>query len=576
MRTPFGRYGGALAAVRPDDLLGRWCVADKSAAPASPERIDDVSSATPTAPARRTATWPGCGPAGRLPTHVPGATVNRLCGSGLEATIEASRAIAAGERGSSSPAAGVDEPSAPGWSMKPGHSRTNQTLYSTSSAGGREPRHGSRVDDLARGGRRDPRGPLSSRARTRTLRPASHRRRRPGPAMAMSGDDRRAGELDRDEPIRPDTTMERLARLRPAFRPSGTAGNSSPLNDGAAALLLASEDAPPGSGSRRWPGSSRGVHALDPRLYGVAPVGGTNRRRPRRQRLADLALVELNEAFAAQTLACRRVVGPDPEILNVNGGAVALGQSTSPSPHRHHARVGWWRRPRRRRGLVALHHVGHSDGGRGDGQRLPAVDRLSTGRARRQAVSQRDVSTGPPWSAGRGAWTRRSAIAADARPAAAAKPRRRTPPRSSAWWRRRHHDPSRRGHLAHRNCTTSWSAVNSTRRSSRACVVDGAPTRRVNHDLSGRSGNSSPIAPLRVLRMHATAWAAHTWASSLFRSSRRAVSSVNGGLGGPPRHSQGCQTGDRAARRNERGAAPRRSAPACSTVTGAMPSARRR
>jgi acetyl-CoA acetyltransferase family protein len=137
-------------------------------------------------------------------------------------------------------------------------------------------------------------------------------------------------ELERDEPIRSDSSLEKLARLRPAFRAEGTvtAGNASPLNDGAAALLLAGEDAVEATG--RDPLArivSRGLHAVDPPLYGIAPVEAANRALERAGiGWGDLELVELNEAFAAQALACiSRWPELDPEIVNVNGGAVALG-----------------------------------------------------------------------------------------------------------------------------------------------------------------------------------------------------------------------------------------------------------
>jgi acetyl-CoA acetyltransferase family protein len=137
-------------------------------------------------------------------------------------------------------------------------------------------------------------------------------------------------ELERDEPIRPDSSLESLARLRPAFRPDGTvtAGNASPLNDGAAALLLAGDDGLDAAG--RTPLArivSRGLHAVDPPLYGIAPVEAANRALERAGiGWGDLELVELNEAFAAQVLAClSEWPDLDPEIVNVNGGAVAIG-----------------------------------------------------------------------------------------------------------------------------------------------------------------------------------------------------------------------------------------------------------
>jgi acetyl-CoA acetyltransferase family protein len=137
-------------------------------------------------------------------------------------------------------------------------------------------------------------------------------------------------ELERDEPIRPDSSLEKLAKLRPAFRADGTvtAGNASPLNDGAAALLLADAEGVAATG--REPLArivSRGLHAVEPPIYGIAPVEAANRALERAGIGWDeLALVELNEAFAAQALACLSEWSElDPEIVNVNGGAVALG-----------------------------------------------------------------------------------------------------------------------------------------------------------------------------------------------------------------------------------------------------------
>jgi acetyl-CoA acetyltransferase family protein len=137
-------------------------------------------------------------------------------------------------------------------------------------------------------------------------------------------------ELERDETIRPDSAVEKLAKLRPVFREEGsvTAGNSSPLNDGAAAVLLADQEGAKAAG--REPMArvvSRGLHAVDPPLYGIAPVEAANKALERAGiGWGDLVLVELNEAFAAQSLAClSEWTELDPEIVNVNGGAVALG-----------------------------------------------------------------------------------------------------------------------------------------------------------------------------------------------------------------------------------------------------------
>jgi acetyl-CoA acetyltransferase family protein len=339
VRTPMGRYGGALAGVRPDDLAA--CVV-RSLAERSPaldlERIDDVffGNANGAGEENRDVARMATLLAG-LPTSAPGATVNRLCGSGLEAAVEASRAIAVGDA-SICIAGGVESMSRAPWvAMKPeqGYARADGTLVSTT-LGWRlvNPEMppewtvslGEGAEVLA------DRYGISRQAQDEfALR--SHRRAAEAwerGAYAQETVTVPGVELERDEPIRPDTTLERLAKLRPAFRPDGTvtAGNASPLNDGAAALLLAGEDALEATG--RAPLArivSRGLHAVDPPIYGIAPVEAANRALERAGiGWGDLALVELNEAFAAQTLAClAEWPDLDPEILNVNGGAVALG-----------------------------------------------------------------------------------------------------------------------------------------------------------------------------------------------------------------------------------------------------------
>jgi acetyl-CoA acetyltransferase family protein len=339
VRTPTGRHGGALAGVRPDDLAAHVLGALVERSPElDPAAIDDVFLGNSN----------GAGEENRnvarmaillaqLPTSVSGATVNRLCGSGLEAAVEASRAIAAGDA-SVCVAGGVESMSRAPWVMlKPdrGYARQNETLHNTT-LGWRmvNPRMpdqwsvslGEGAEILAE------RYQISREAQDEfALR--SHRR-------AAAAWDRGAfadevvqvpdAELERDEGIREDTSLEKLARLRPAFREDGsvTAGNSSPLNDGAAALLLADEGGAEAAG--REPLArivSRGVHAVDPPLYGIAPVEAAKRALERAGiGWSDLAVVELNEAFAAQTLACLADWPElDREIVNPNGGAVALG-----------------------------------------------------------------------------------------------------------------------------------------------------------------------------------------------------------------------------------------------------------
>jgi acetyl-CoA acetyltransferase family protein len=339
VRTPTGRYGGALAGVRPDDLAARVIGALIERSPAlDPERIDDVCFGNANGAGeenRDVARMAGL--LAGLPTSVPGATVNRLCGSGMEAAVGANRAIAVGDA-SICIAGGVESMSRAPWVvMKPeqGYARTDQTLVSTT-LGWRlvnpEMPEGWTVS-LGEGAEiladryevsRDAQDEFALRSHERA---ASAWERGAYAAETVAVPD---VELERDEPIRSDSSLEKLARLRPAFRPDGTvtAGNASPLNDGAAALLLADEDGVRATG--REPLArivSRGLHAVDPPLYGIAPVEAANRALERAGiGWGDLALVELNEAFAAQALAClSQWPDLDPEIVNVNGGAVALG-----------------------------------------------------------------------------------------------------------------------------------------------------------------------------------------------------------------------------------------------------------
>ena len=339
VRTPTGRYGGALAGVRPDDLAARVVGALLERNPGlDPERIDDVyfGNANGAGEDNRDVARMAALLA-RLPTSVPGATVNRLCGSGMEATIEANRAIAVGDA-SICISGGVESMSRAPWVvMKPErpYPRTDATLVSTT-LGWRlvnpaMPKEwtvslGDGAEILAE------RYEISRAAQDQFAVKSHHR----AAAAWERGDyaeetvEVPGVELERDEPIRPDTSVEKLAELKPAFRQDGsvTAGNSSPLNDGAAALLLANEDGVRAMGARPLARIvSRGLHAVDPPVYGIAPVEAANRALERAGiGFGDLRAVELNEAFAAQALACLSQWHElDPELVNVNGGAVALG-----------------------------------------------------------------------------------------------------------------------------------------------------------------------------------------------------------------------------------------------------------
>ena len=339
VRTPIGRYGGALAGQRPDDLAATAVRALVGRSPdLDPGRIDDVlfGDANGAGEDNRDVARMAVLLAG-LPTSVPGATVNRLCGSGLEAVIEASRAVALGDA-SVCVAGGVESMTRAPWVLlKPDGAfpRAHETLHSTTL--------GWRMVN--------PRMPaewtIALGEGAEVLADLYHITREAQDAFALGSHQRAAAawaagafahevvavdgvDLPRDEGIREDTTLERLAQLKPAFRPDGTvtAGNSSPLNDGAAAVLITDE-----AGARvagREPLArvvSRAVSAVEPPLFGIGPVEAA-RMALKRAGIGwgDLAVVELNEAFAAQSLACLAEWGElDPAVVNPQGGAIAIG-----------------------------------------------------------------------------------------------------------------------------------------------------------------------------------------------------------------------------------------------------------
>ncbi len=339
VRTPFGRYGGGLAGIRPDDLGAHVVRALLDRTPAlDPERIDDVvfGDANQAGEDNRNVGRMAALLAG-LPTSVPGATVNRLCGSSLDAAMQASRAIEGGDA-SLVLVGGVESMSRAPWVMlKPehGYPRQHEQLYSTT-LGWRMvnpsmPEQwtislGQSAEKLA-GMYEIPRAAQDQFA----LR--SHRN-----AVAAWEDGFYEQwvipvpdtELERDENMRADTTLEKLARLKPAFAEGGTvtAGNSSPLNDGAGAMLVADEATAAACG--REPLArivSRGTAGVDPDVFGIAPVQAANTAL-RRAGISweDVAVVELNEAFASQCLAdIAGWDGLDPDKVNPNGGAIAIG-----------------------------------------------------------------------------------------------------------------------------------------------------------------------------------------------------------------------------------------------------------
>lgn len=362
VRTPIGRYGGALAAVRPDNLAANVVRSLVSRAPElDPARIEDVffGDANGAGEDNRDVARMAVLLAG-LPTSVPGVTLNRLCGSGMEALIGANRAIAVGDA-CLAIAGGVESMSRAPWVLlKPakGFPAGPETLHSTT-LGWRmvNPEMptswthslGESTELLAERYR-------ISREAQDEYALASHRKAAAGweagafdaEVIAVEG-----VELGRDESIRADSSLTALGKLKPAFRPDGTvtAGNASPLNDGAAALLLGDDAGAAASGTRPLARIvSRGVAAVEPQFFGIGPVGAAEQAL-RRAGIgwSQLSMVELNEAFAAQSLACLADWPElDPAIVNVHGSAIAIGHPLGCSgarivshlAHELHARGG--------------------------------------------------------------------------------------------------------------------------------------------------------------------------------------------------------------------------------------------
>ena len=336
VRTPVGRYGGGLAETRADDLaaLAVGAAVERAGVPA--EQIEDV--------------WLGCAnQAGEdnrnvarmavllagLPDSIAGVTVNRLCASGLSAIVGAAHAVIAGD-GDLFVAGGVESMSrAPLVTPKPDKAfpRGDRVMYDTT-LGWRFPNPrmealfpletmgetGENVAERWRVSRAD-QDAFALRSQTRWAAAAE--------AGRFDEELVPVGDVTRDEHPRPDTSPEKLAILAPVFRKGGTvtAGNSSGLNDGAAAVVIASEEKarelgidPIGS----FVGSA--VAGVDPRVMGIGPVPAVQKVLQRTGvSVDDLVLVELNEAFASQSLAVVRELGLDEEKLNVNGGAIAIG-----------------------------------------------------------------------------------------------------------------------------------------------------------------------------------------------------------------------------------------------------------
>jgi len=346
LRTPFGRYGGALRDVRPDDMAAHVINQLVERTGLDPTAIDDVilGAANQAGEDNRNVGRMAALLAG-LPIEVPGQTVNRLCGSGLQAVVTAAHAIAYGD-GEVFIAGGVESMTrAPFVMAKPSAAfpRGEQTAYDTT-LGWRftNPRLADAYYPYSMGETaenvvercnvtRDDQDAFALTSQGRWA--DAHAAGRFADEVVPIGvpDGREARTLDADEHPRPDATMASLASLKPAFRrdPSGsvTAGNSSGINDGAAALLVMSEARARELGLRpvvRLVASA--VAGVDPATMGLGPIPASRRALERAGiGVDDLDLVELNEAFAAQAVPVIRELGLDPERVNVNGGAIAIG-----------------------------------------------------------------------------------------------------------------------------------------------------------------------------------------------------------------------------------------------------------
>ena len=345
VRTPIGKYAGILKDVRPDDLLAHVIarLVERTRVPV--EAIEDVYAGCANQAgednrnvARMAALMAG------LPIEVPGATVNRLCASGLEAVNEAARAIQT-DSGDVLIAGGVESMTrAPFVMLKPaeafprgavsmadttiGWRFTNPklaALYPPESMG----ETAENVAEKYRIGREE-QDAFALRSHQRAVAAMQGGRFKdeiiPVPIPQRKGD---PIAVDADEGPRPDTSLEKLAKLKPAFREGGTvtAGNASQVNDGAAAVLLTSREKARELGLQPMARIlATGVAGVHPSFMGIGPVPATRKALGRAGlRMDQIDLVELNEAFAAQSLACIRDLGIDQERCNVNGGAIALG-----------------------------------------------------------------------------------------------------------------------------------------------------------------------------------------------------------------------------------------------------------
>ncbi|MBS1662529.1 MAG: acetyl-CoA C-acyltransferase [Bacteroidetes bacterium] len=344
VRTPIGKYGGALSTIRPDDLLAHVIKSLLERNPGvDPAAIEDViaGDANQAGEDNRNVARMAALLAG-LPVTVPGNTVNRLCASGLQAIMDASRAIACGD-GDIFIAGGVESMTrAPFVMAKATHAFNRNAEIFDSTIGWRfinkkmaDLYHpysmGETAENVAACWKvsrlaQDEFG-LASQEKYFAALAAGKWTAEIAPVEILSSKQEKI-YFDKDEPPR-QTSMEKLAALRPAFIKDGTvtAGNAAGINDGAAAMLLASETAVRQFGLKpKARVVSMGVAGVDPAIMGVGPIPATQKALQRAGlRAADLGLAELNEAFAAQALVCQQELGLNPATVNVNGGSIAIG-----------------------------------------------------------------------------------------------------------------------------------------------------------------------------------------------------------------------------------------------------------
>ena len=381
VRTPVGRHGGVLARVRPDDLAAVAIRALVARTGTEPARIDDVilGCANQAGEDSRNVARMALLLAG-LPVEVPGQTVNRLCGSGMQAAVAAAHAIRAGE-GDRFIAGGVESMSRAPWvTLKPEEAFPRAAPVTADTTVGwrfTNPKFppewtismGETAEVVAEryGISRDDQDAFALESQRRTARAiADDRFHAELVPVTVPG---RKGEtvVDQDEHPRPESTIEGLRAMRAAFRAEGgtvTAGSASGINDGASALLVTSEAAARDMGKRPLARIvATAVAGVSPEVMGVGPVPAVRRALARAGiGVGDLDVVELNEAFAAQAIACIRELGLDPHRVNVNGGAISLGHPLGSSGARILTTLAHEMRRRRARWGLATMCIGVGQG----------------------------------------------------------------------------------------------------------------------------------------------------------------------------------------------------------------------